>query len=107
VEDQQGPDSGNVDWGDVGRQMLIGGISGAIGGGVAGVAAKLAPSATRIASSVTSWMAASRAARISGAAERVATAAIGKGGQPEVLDAEECSWVDGEGAAVGTRSSGR
>lgn len=78
---QQGPDSGKVNWGDVGRQMVIGGVSGAIGGGVAGVAGKLAPGATRIASSVTSRMAASRAAGISGAAERVATAAIGKGGQ--------------------------
>ncbi|MFJ5146228.1 DUF6531 domain-containing protein [Curtobacterium sp. NPDC088465] len=45
---QQGPDSGNVDWKEVGRQSVIGGLTGLLGGGTAGSLSKLAKySATR------------------------------------------------------------
>ncbi|TCL86405.1 RHS repeat-associated protein [Curtobacterium sp. PhB142] len=46
---QQGPDSGKVNWGDVGRQMAIGGAAGLVGGGAAGAIAKYGTQATRAA----------------------------------------------------------
>jgi RHS repeat-associated protein len=46
---QQGPDSGNVDWGKVGIQMVIGGAAGLVGGGAAGAVAKYGTQATRAA----------------------------------------------------------
>lgn len=61
--------------------MLIGSVAGAIGGGVAGLAGKLAPSASRIATTAASELAGRGFLGTAAAAERATTLAIGKGGQ--------------------------
>ena len=74
---QQGPDSGNVDYKQVGLQMLIGGAAGAAGGAAAIAASKAAPAVTQAVAPVVQRIA-------SPIGQRVATAAVGRAGQGAV-----------------------
>ncbi|GAA0959436.1 DUF6531 domain-containing protein [Frigoribacterium faeni] len=74
---QQGPDSGNVDYKQVGVQMLIGGVAGAAGGAAATVASKAAPAVSQAVAPAVQRIA-------SPIGQRVATAAVGRAGQGAV-----------------------
>ena len=82
---KQGPDSGNVNWGEVGRQSLIGFGTGLLGGGVAS-GLKAAAGATGAASSAGTGVMSTVGRGVMSQTGRAATAASVEGGASNGVD---------------------
>jgi hypothetical protein len=82
---KQGPDSGNVNWGEVGRQSLIGFGTGLLGGGVAS-GMKAAAGASTVVGSTGTGVASTVGRGIMSQTGRAATAASVEGGASNGVD---------------------